>query len=56
MDDASPLAMAYDDRGTPLCMTTILRQEMERFNTLLQFIAESLQNVILAIKGDVILS
>lgn len=48
--------MAYDENNVPLCMTTILKQEMERFNTLLSFIKSSLQNIALAIKGDVILS
>jgi len=48
--------MAYDENGIPLCMTTILKQDMERFNTLLTFIKTSLVNIALAIKGDVILS
>lgn len=48
--------MRYDENNIPLCMTTILKQEMERFNNLLDFIKDSLTNVALAIKGDVILS
>ena len=35
INDATPASMGYDEHGTPLCMTTILKQEMERFNTLL---------------------
>lgn len=56
INEATPQSMGYDESGTPLCMTTILKQEMERFNVLLAFIKKSLINIGLAIKGDVILS
>ncbi|CAL6104222.1 Dynein_heavy chain [Hexamita inflata] len=56
INDASQKSIAFDENNIPLCMTTILKQEMERFNLLLSFIKKSLQNIALAIKGDVILS
>lgn len=56
INDACQASMRYDENNVPLCMTTILKQEMERFNGLLTFIKDSLTNVALSIKGDVILS
>ena len=48
--------MTYDENNVPHCLTTILKQEMERFNMLLDLLSSTLKNVRLAIKGDVTLS
>lgn len=37
-------------------LMTVLRQEVDRFNTLLAIIHESMKALILAVKGEVIMS
>ncbi|KAH0573495.1 Dynein heavy chain [Spironucleus salmonicida] len=56
INEANPKSITFDENNVPHCLTTILKQEMERFNQLLDVLKQTLTNVKLAIKGDVILS
>jgi len=56
IDKASPAMFQVDSKGRLNSLTTVLQQEVERFNKLLQVIINSLETLMKAIEGLVVMS
>lgn len=56
IDNIDPGLMELDEKGRPAPLTTVLLQEVERFNKLLKLVHNSLNDVEKAIKGLVVMS
>ncbi|KAG8249562.1 Dynein heavy chain 6, axonemal [Homalodisca vitripennis] len=55
-DEAHPILLRTDSRGTLPSLTTVLFQEVDRFNRMLRVMHTSLRDLQLAIKGLVVMS
>ena len=56
LDNIHASLMELDERGLKPPLTTVLLQEADRFNNLISIIVDSLEKLVSAIKGTIIMS